>query len=184
MLGLIVALGIVEPRSKIGYAIFRSAYSLPSARSDVLRFYGWSLKEYEGGYVPSSFDDYLTSRLVDCEGTEEESTIIDFQIRQGSARWGDAAFHADQSVQYQIISNIMRRLDSMDYRDAESAMLMVEGLRRGSSIGKGGFHGMSPATLDRAKSKFRIWWGDGQEWPHNRSIDPLVGSGIVVYSGP
>ena len=184
MLGLVVAVGIVEPGTKIGYAIFRAAYSLPSARPDVLRFYSWSLQEYNGGYVPLSFDDYLTDRLPNCEGAEEESEIIDFQIRQGSARWGTAVFHAHERVQRQIISNIVKRLDLMDYEEAVSAMLMVQGLRLEDGIHKGGFGGMNPTTFESAKNRFRIWWGDGRDWPHSRSINPLSDSGIVVNSGP
>lgn len=184
IVGIIVAAGIIEPRGYIGYGIFRSAYSLPPTRTAVLRFYTWSLKEFDGGYLPPRIDEYLIGRLPSCEGCKEETAIIDFQIRQHAARWNHAAFRSHESVQRQMISNLMGRLDTMEYRDAENAMFFIEALRRGSSLGKGDFTGMNPNSCGLAKERFRTWWGDGSMWPYIRSIDPLSGSNIAFHPGP
>ena len=194
ILGLIVAGGIIEPRGSTGYAVFRLAYSLPSTRHAVLGFYSWSLKEYEGGYLPPRIDEFLIGRLAYCEGKPEETAIIDFQIRQGSDRWGAAASRAHEIYQGKMIANIMRRLEEMNVQDAVSAMVFIESLRRKNTIGKGGFSGMwnysdnvfslNRTAFDSAKKSFRTWWGDGSSWPSIRSNDPLSDSELAIHSGP
>jgi len=192
--GLFVAGGIVEPRSPVGHGVFHSAYAFPPTRPAVLRFYTWSLKEFEGGYLPSSIDEFLIDRLAYSQGKPEETAIIDFQIRQGSGRWGDSASRSHESFQKQMIDNIMSRLDGMNDPDAVSAMVFIESLRRENSLGKGGFAGMwtwsdTACTLNRpafesAKESFRKWWGDGSHWPGIRANDPLAGTDLAIHPGP
>ncbi len=192
--GLIVAGGIVEPRSSVGHGVFHSAYAFPPTRPAVLRFYTWSLREFEGGYLPPGIDEFLIDRLASSEGKPEETAIIDFQIRQGSGRWGESASRAHETFQKRMIDNIMSRLDGMNDLDAVSAMVFIESLRLGDSLGKGGFAGMwtssgTACTLNRpafeaAKESFRNWWGDGSTWPGIRAKDPLAGTGLAILSGP
>lgn len=194
ILGLIVAIGIVEPRGAIGRMVFKSAYAFPPARPAVLRFYTWSLKEFEGGYLPPGIDEFLIRRLAFCGDEPEETAVIDFQIRQGSGRWGGSASRSDDTRQKQMIANLMKRLDRMSDRDAVESMVFIESLRRETPLGKGGFAGMwtySNATFtlnrrafDSAKEGFRKWWGDGEDWPGLRADDPLAGTGLSIHSGP
>jgi len=194
ILGIVVVGGLEEPRSSIGHIVFHSAYLFPPGRPAFLRFYNWSLKEMNGGYLPPSIDEFLIDRLAYCNGSPEESAIIDFQIRQGSGRWGDSASRSHESSQHQMIANIMGRLDDMDDPDAVSAMVFIESLRRQNTLGKGGFTGMwiysgDSFTLDRsafevAKERFRDWWSDGSAWPQIRSQDPLSGTELAIHSGP
>jgi hypothetical protein len=194
LLGLIGAYGIVEPRSAAGHVVFHAAYALPLTRPAVLRFYTWSLREYEGGYLPRSMDEYLIDRLAYCEGKPEQTAIIDFQIRQGSGRWGDSASRSHETYQKDMIANIMNRLDGMSDEDAVSAMVFIESLRRENSLGKGGFNGMwtysdttfalNRPAFDAAKDSFRKWWGDGSGWPSIRANDPLANTELVIHSGP
>lgn len=195
--GILVAIvlgGIVEPRSSVGHIVFYTAYTLPPTRPAFLHFYSWSLKEFEGGYLPRSIDVYLIDRLAYCEGKPEETAIIDFQIRQGSGRWGDSASRSHETYQRQMIANIMGRLDQMGDRDAVSAMVFIESLRRENTLGKGGFTGMwtysdntfslNRDSFDAAKGSFAAWWGDGSNWPRIRSNDPLSGTELAIHSGP
>ena len=194
IIGVILAPGIIEPRSSWGQKIFHSAYAFPPTRPAYLRFYQWSLKMFEGGYLPSNTDEYLIGRLPHCEGNPEETAIIDFQIRQGSGRWGRAASRSHETNQGQIISNIMRRLDEMQDQDAVWALVFIESLRREETLGKGGFTGMRNSAgeagslnrpaLDTAKQSFRTWWGDGSNWPAIRSSNPLSGTELEIHSGP
>lgn len=194
ILGMIVAGGIVEPRSSIGHIVFHSAYAFSPARPAVLRLYTWSLKEFEGGYLPPSIDKFLIYRLAYCKGNPEETAIIDFQIRQGSGRWGDSASRSHESYQKQMIANIMNRLDGMNDQDAVNAMVFIESLRREETLGKGGFTGMwtysdttfalNRLAFDSAKQCFRRWWGDGSNWPGIRANDPLAGTELAIHSGP
>ena len=193
LLGLMTG-GLVEPRSSLGHVVFHTGYALPPTRPAFLRFYQWSLAEFEGGYFPSSVDEFLTNRLWHCEGTREETAIIDFQIRQGSLKWGDSACRSHEALQEKIISNIMPRLDDMADDHALSAMVLIESLRREDVIGKGGFTGMwiyndNAATLNRsafnnAKAGFKNWWNDGNGWPSLKNTDPLAGTNLTIDSGP
>ena len=187
--------GLAEPRSSLGHLVFHTGYALPPTRPAFLGFYHRSLAEFEGGYLPSSIDRFLIDRLASCEGSAEETAIIDFQIKQSSARWGDAASSEHESCQKQIIANVMPRLDDMSDEDAVSAMLLIESLRQEDPLLKGSFDGMwnhqvgKVSTLNRpifneAKVKYKVWWGDGGDWPAIRSTDPLADTGLKIWSMP
>lgn len=192
--GGIVAAGIVEPRGPAGPVVFHSAHAFPPTRPAVLRCYTWSLREFEGGYLPPGIDAFLIDRLDSCGGEPEEDAILGFQLRQGAGRWGGAASRSHETRQKQIIAHILSRLDAMGDPDAVSAMLFIESMRRRDPLGKGGFVGIrnlsqSPAALDRrafeaAKEGFRKGWGDGSGWPRIRADDPLAGTGLALRSGP
>lgn len=193
LIGFITA-GLVEPRSSLGNIVFRTSYAFPPTRPAFLRFYQWSLAEFEGGYLPSRADEFLTNRISHCAGTGEGTAIIDFQIRQGSLKWGDAACRSHEELQGKIISNIMPRLNDMSDNDALSAMVFIESLRRKETIGKGGFTGMwtykdNTDTLNRsafnnAKASFKDWWNGGNDWPELKNTDPLAGTNLTIDSGP
>ena len=187
--------GLAEPRSSLGHIVFHAGYALPPTRPAFLGFYHWSLAEFEGGYLPSSIDQFLIDRLASCEGSAEETAIIDFQIKQSSARWGETASREHESYQKQIIANVLPRLDDMSDGDAVSAMLLIESLRQRDPLFKGSFDGMwehqgpNVFTLNRplfeeAKVKYKAWWSDGADWPANRATDPLAGTGLKIWSMP
>ena len=186
--------GLAEPRTSLGHIVFHVGYALPPTRPAFLKFYHWSLAEFEGGYLPSSIDQFLIDRLASCEGSAEETAIIDFQIKQSSARWGEAASREHESYQKQIIAHVMPRLDDMSDEDAVSAMLLIESLRQRDPLFKGEFDGMRThqdgvSTLNRpvfedAKAKYKAWWGDGTDWPAIRSVDPLAGTELKIWSMP
>ena len=187
--------GLAEPRSSLGHIVFHAGYALPPTRPAFLGFYHWSLAEFEGGYLPSSIDQFLIDRLASCEGSAEETAIIDFQIKQSSARWGETASREHEIYQKQIIANVMPRLDDMSDGDAVSAMLLIESLRRRDPLLKGSFDGMwnhqgsNVSTLNQplfeeAKAKYKAWWSYGADWPANRATDPLAGTGLKIWSMP
>ena len=130
-----------------------------------------------------------------CEGSAEETAIIDFQIKQSSARWGETASREHEIYQKQIIANVLPRLDDMSDGDAVSAMLLIESLRQRDPLFKGSFDGMwehqgpNVSTLNRplfeeAKAKYKAWWSAGAAWPANRATDPLAGTGLKIWSMP
>ena len=193
-LGLAVG-GLVAPRSSLGHIVFHVGYALPPTRPSFLKFYHWSLAEFEGGYLPSSIDEFLIHRLTPLEGSAEETAIIDFQIKQSSARWGEAASRMHETYQGQVIAHVLPRLYDMSDEDAVSAMLLIESLRQEDPLFKGSFDGMrthqggNVSTLNRpvfneAKAKYKAWWGDGVNWPAIRSVDPLAGTELKVWSMP
>ena len=186
--------GLAEPRTSLGHIVFHVGYALPPTRPAFLKFYHWSLAEFEGGYLPSSIDEFLIHRLTPLAGSAEETAIIDFQIKQSSARWGRAASRMHETYQGQVIAHLLPRLDDMSDEDAVSAMLLIESLRQEDPLFKGSFDGMwthqggndslnRPAFND-AKVKYKTWWGDGTNWPGIRSVDPLAGTELKVWSSP
>ncbi len=195
---LIVGNGFVEPRSAVGRALFHLRYAPEHSRSSFLRSYRLSLNKYEGGYIPEEVDAFLIQRLSSCQGTPEWDAILNFQLAQSSARWGDAASQADDALKKQVIAYLMPTLETIQPRDALTKMEFIESLRRNSPLHKGGFISRDfydqpdlrgPSTLRRdqlalAIGSFRRWWGDGTEWPHNKSSNPLEGTKITIYSGP
>jgi len=152
------------------------------------------LWKFEGGYLPSAIDEFLIDRLAFCHGTVEETAILDFQIRQSSVRWGDAASRAHYIQKGPMITNIISRIDRMSDLDAISAMVFIESLRRDGSLGKGGLSGLWNYNNDKrklnmdafeiAKESFKSWWKDGSDWPSNKKIDPLANTNLEIYEGP
>ena len=186
--------GLAEPRTSLGHIVFHVGYALPPTGSAFLKFYHWSLAEFEGGYLPSSIDEFLIHQLTPLEGSAEETAIIDFQIKQSSARWGRAASRMHETYQGQVIAHVLPRLDDMSDEDAVSAMLLIESLRQEDPLFKGSFDGMRThqggvSTLNQpvfedAKAKYKAWWGDGADWPAIRSTDPLAGTELKIWSMP
>jgi hypothetical protein len=195
---LVVGCGLVDPGSTLGRAVFHIRYAPEHSRPSFLQVYQRSLKEYAGGYIPTEVDAFLINRLSSCQGTPEWSAILDFQLAQSSSRWGDAASQADDALKKQIIAYLIPTLETIHPSDALKTMVFIESLRRNNSLHKGGFIARDfydqpdlrgPSTLRRdqlalAINSFRRWWGDGTEWPQNKSSNPLEGTKIVIYSGP
>jgi hypothetical protein len=191
-----VGYGVVEPHSSPGHAIFQIAYSLPATRPAFLRFYQWSLREFNGGYLPGAIDEFLVTRLWSSPGTREWQAIIDFQIAQSSSRWGDSFSRVHDDLKQQIIGDIFHRLDTFPPRHAAEALLLVECMRRDDTLHKGGFSNLNlwtndgttatyhPERLATLKDSFRRWWADGVAWPANKNQDPLKGTNIAIYHGP
>lgn len=194
-----IGYGVIEPQTSPGHAVFHAGYSLPVSRPLFLRFYRWSLREFNGGYLPSSIDGFLTSRLWECEGTAEWRAIIDFEISQGSGRWGEALSQTHDEMKRKIIGDIICRQDTFPPEQAVNALLLVESLRQGDPLHKGEFSNLDlwmhdgtkwvlrTEHLDRlalVKDAFRRWWNEGSAWPGNRSQDPLAGTGISIHRGP
>jgi hypothetical protein len=82
----------------------------------------------------------------------------------------------------------------MEDKEAVSAMVFMESLRRETTLGKGGFTGMwtysdrtfslNRTAFEEAKESFNAWWGDGSSWPGIRSKNPLSGTELAINSGP
>ena len=189
-----VAYGIVEPETTIGYLVFRSAYLFSPTRPLFLRFLTDSLRETNGGYVPSTIDQFLIDRLWQCKDSTEWQAIVDFEVRQTSARWGSAMwFSKNEQGKRTVISYLIANLDNYSAEDAASAMVFIEALRRNEQLIK---HDINIHYWDeehqnyvwpqdrraQATELFRRWWGDGHQWPNNRPQNPLEGSRFEIYS--
>jgi len=194
LLSLIVAVGLIEPRSPVGHVVFHVGYTFKPTRPVFLKFYQWSLSKFESGYLPPGVDEFLIDRLSFCQGTVEESAILDFQIRQGSGRWGEAASRSHDIWKGRMIANIVSRIDEMSDSDAISAMVFIESLRRDNCLGKGNFsnmrdyyvgaHNLKVDTFKMAKESFKMWWKDGSDWPSIKQNDPLAYTNLEIHEGP
>lgn len=192
-----VGYGLAEPRSSVGHIVFHIGYCFPATRPTFLSLYQWALRTGDGGYLPSSVDHFLANRLWQCKGSREFEAIIDFQIRQGSGRWGNAPSQLHESVRVMIIDSVMQRLDTMPRSEALSALVFVESLRRGSPLHKGSFAGMytwnesgtrwlfKEDSFELAKTHFKAWWVESQLSSEERlTIDPLAGAELAIHEGP
>jgi hypothetical protein len=141
-------------------------------------------------------DEFLTDRLTDSKGTKEFDAIIDFQIRQGSGRWGEAPSRSYEALRIEIIDSVMRRLDEMSEVEALSAMEFVESLRRRTPLHKGGFSGMYAwddsgrnLVLKReqftlARESFQRWWQSTDDPRIRLTKNPLDGTQLAIHDGP
>lgn len=193
----VIGYGLVaEPRTPLGHALFHAGYLPSPTRPAFLRFYQCALRTGEGGYLPSAVDEFLTARLTDCAGTKEFDAIIDFQIRQGSGRWGEAPSRSYEALRIEIIDSVMRRLSAMSDGEALSAMEFVESLRRGTPLHKGGFSGMyawddsgrnlvlKREQFSLARDSFIRWWQSSYDPKTKLTRNPLEGTQLAIHDGP
>lgn len=193
-----VGYGIAEPQTSAGHTVFRVCYSFPPTRATYLKWLTGSLRDWNGSYVPTTIDEFLVDRLLTSKQSKERNAIIDFEVRQSSARWGMAMFSSpfstDESAKGEVLEYLIRNLDSYQGEDAASAMVLIEALRRNEPLPKHDISGVHywdkegeqyvwpPERRAEAIKLFRAWWGDGRRWPNNKSQDPLAGSQFEIYS--
>ncbi len=188
------AYGTAQPTSPAGHVVFHVGYSIPVTRPLFLHFYSWSLKTFNGGYLPSSVDNFFIYRLWKTDGTSEWRAIIDFQLRQGSSRWGDALPVSHERLRQKVIDYIVDRLDSYDFPQAADAMVLIESLRLGRPLWKGGFSADSighydvhtnqwiwkPEGVRIAREHFKKWWSSSANWSIKKDKNPLDGTGFFI----
>ena len=183
-----VGYGVIEPQTPIGYIIFSARYVFPPTRPNYLQFLTESLRENNDGYVPRAVDEFLVGRLRQRENSAELEAIIDFQVRQSSARWGMAMFSPvfsdSEDEKGEVIGYLIRHVDKYSSEEAASAMVLIEALRRDQQLIK---HDINIHYWDDEHQKyvwpseqraqaielFRRWWGDGHQWPKNKPQSPL-----------
>lgn len=95
-----------------------------------------------------------------------------------------------------IIDSIIKRLDQMSLEEALDAMLLVESVRRGSGIYKGGFEGMYARTdpeeeyvidkvhFELAVTSFKRWWQTPGTPEAKLSKSPQAGTSVEIYEAP
>jgi hypothetical protein len=179
---------IVEPQPVIASAVFQAGYSIHhSTRSPLLHFYTWAMQEYNNGALPQEIDDFLSTKLANCEGSIECQEIVDFQIRQKPQNVSNSFIQAPNDIKKGIIGNIDRRLDSFSDAEAINALLLIEALRTSRNLGKDQFTKIwaeypkvNPETLVIVKTAFRQWWAKDTAWPANKEKNPLEGTGIKI----
>jgi hypothetical protein len=138
-IALFFAYGLIEPHCSARSIVFHTGYAVPQTRPQFLRFYRWSLAEFEGSYIPSRVDDFLIKRLSSCHGTPEWDTILEFQLAQSSALWGTATSQADDPLKKQIIAYLLPSLGTISPNEALNRMEFIDSLRRNDPLHKGGF---------------------------------------------
>lgn len=195
MVGLLLALA--APKSKPAYWLFRCAYASPVPRKSVLESYHSELLSHAGGYTPEMVDQFLCSRLEATASPREIEAIANFYALQASGREGDRIIAVSDGAKQKIIGSIMRNVDGYDVPQVNQALLLVEELRRGSIIWKGGFaptnendHKATNWTqwwlskgARQVKALYSQWWQAPTPWRVKRMQNPLAGSGIEAI-GP
>jgi hypothetical protein len=188
------AYGIVQPQTIPGKHIFHIGYFLSITRSSFLQFYQWSLREYNGNYLPTDINEFLLERLSKSTEREEWDAIVDFYISMDSSRWDKTLLQLPDSLIKQIINNIFVRLDKIDPPQAIRALFLVESLRTGNVPYKGSFsniwtynkddgkYSINTKQFEIVKQSFRYWWADGARWPENKRESPLIGTGTKIIS--
>jgi hypothetical protein len=188
-----VAYGLVQPQSIPGNHIFHIGYFIPITRSSFLQFYKWSLREYNGNYLPSDINEFLIERLSKSTEREEWEAIVDFYIAMDSSRWHKNLLQLSDGLKKQIINNIFVRLDKLDRIQAIHALFLIECLRTGTVPYKGSFSNIwiyddngkfhiNTKQFEIVNKSFRQWWGDGSKWPTNKIESPLKGTGTEIIS--
>ena len=191
----VVLFAVVSPKSKPNYWLFRCAYATPLAKHIVLEQYRSNLWKFGAGYTPDAIDEFLCGRLEANAPQSEINAIAYFYARQASGREGRRILSISGAAKQKVIAAIVQDLDNYDLQQVGPALLLVEELRRGKEIWKGGF-GPNNAKesanwsvwwgkrgANEVKNRYRKWWKSANSWAQKKSQNPLAGSNIEA-EGP
>jgi hypothetical protein len=190
-----VTYAAAERESFLRYALFRTAYSIPLTDAWILRQYSNFLDKYNGGYMGERINTFLCSRLESNPSDSEMAAIIEFYGLRAGGREGYRISEISDVAKQRAISLTLQRVDSYDERLVRGSLLIVENMRRGETIFKGGF---GPADyrwrqsnfnfkswwaengMAEAKGKYKEWWNGNLTWSQKRLIDPLKNSSVEL----
>ena len=191
----VVVFALVSPQSRPNYWLFRCAYSAPIARHIVLERYRSNLWNFGAGYTPNAVDQFLCARLETNAPQSEIDAIAYFYARQASGREGQRIISISDAAKQKVIAAVLRNLDDYNLWQVGPALLLVEELRCGKEIWKGGF-GPNNAKesanwsvwwqkrgASEVKNRYRSWWKSTDSWAQKKGRNPLAGSDIEA-NGP
>ena len=180
----------MSPQSEIAYLLLRVAYAAPVSKKALLQTFRSRLWEHGGGYTPSRTDEFLCSRLEASASQEEIDAIAKFYALQSSGRETERMLKLSDAAKEKVVGAIMRDLDSYDMWSLNRALLLVEELRSGKLIWKGGFGPTEEAQAlnwtvwwqkrgaAQVKALYRKWWNADSSWKTKQAVNPLANSGI------
>ena len=167
---------------------------MSSNKNTALQGYDANLIKYNGGYIPEQVDKFLCSRLQSSTSDEELNAIADFYIFKAGGREGRYIFSLPTQNKQRVTGNILSRLEDYKPQQAASALILVEVMRRGESLGKAIFrstHGNTAAypqyeswlqrrALPEAKAQYLKWWHASPTWQQKERHNPLANSNLEI----
>jgi hypothetical protein len=193
LFGLIYA--AAEPNGFLRYAFFRTAYSVSVTRAWMLQQYSNFLNNHNGGYMGEPIDTFLCSRLESNTSDSERAAVLEFYSLRAGGREGDRISKISDSSKQRAIPLLLQKVDSYNARQALGALLVIEDMRRGETIYKGGFvlasnewekasfnfdRWWAESGLPETKAKYNRWWNMKLDWNQKKLIDPLSDSNVKV----
>ena len=178
---------VAEPKSGIGYQLFRAEYALAPSKGFYLERYRSRLWMSDGGYVSPATRQFLVKRLERGSPTEV-AAIADFWVQQAQGREYGLADELSPAGRERLIASVMSQLSSYNAATQDQALFLVEEVRSKRDIGKGNFYVTNYAQFVRARQglsqrqvvaqAYQAWWNLPLTWEQKRAIDPLKGKGL------
>ena len=189
---LLVGMYVVEePGSPPGVFIFCCAYTSPLSKDRVLTQYETLLRENDGMYLSPEADKFLSARFIDASSAEA-SILADFYARRPFGRDGDGLANLPAAQKERVIALLLSRIETYGDWQREHALWLIEGMRQGRALWKGGFAAENrPYNSDSKiwwKSKgnaqlvacYRRWYARDLSWEQKRRLNPLAGMEFTV----
>jgi len=183
---------VLEPQRAHGYALFRSRYALARDKNSMLKSYDANLVNHNAGYIPEQVDKFLCSKLQSSTSVEEASAIVDFYAFKAGAREGRFIYSLPAQTKERVVDLLLKRLNHYDANEAESAIILIEVLRRGKYLGKASVVSTGRAVnyetwwpqqgLPQAKRSLHKWWSSYPTWQEKEKHDPLKDSSLQVVA--
>jgi hypothetical protein len=182
-----------RPDHPASIALFKIAYESSPTRRAFLEFYSPVRRDVSAGTIPSEIDQFLCDRVEKTTDAAELAAIVNLYEIQAGWREGYCIYKVSDAAREKIAAQIVTDLDNDERLSAKFTLL--EEIRRGESIGKGGFE---PAPERRfltreewlvwtaeaepvTKEHFQKWWNSGLSWEEKKKIAPLQGTGFGVH---
>lgn len=180
----------MSPQSKAAYFLLRVAYASPIDKKALLQTFRSRLWEHGGGYMPPGADNFFYSRLETNASPQEIDAIAGFYVSQAEGRETERLLALSDDARQKVVASIMRNLDSYDVWQRGRALLLVEELRSGKTIWKGGFAPTDEAQAlnwtnwwqkrgaAQVQTLYKKWWDSDSSWKTKQAQNPLADSGI------
>lgn len=182
------------PDNEYSIELFKIVYKLPVGRKSFLEFYS-PARENVRGYVPVEVNQFLIQKLEVTKNENEFSAIVNFYALQASDHRLGYLLQISEQAKIKVIKQIIKDLD--DEATFVGKIMMLEELRIGKSLGKGGyfiektnypqfatwkehqkwFYGQSASVVI---PKYKEWWNSNLSWEEKRKINPLQETNVRV----
>jgi hypothetical protein len=181
------------PDHPVSIALFKVAYEISPTRRAFLEFYSPVRRDVSAGSIPLEIDQFLCGRVEQTTDAGELAAIVNLYEIQAGWREGQCIYNVSDASREKIAAQIVADLDNNERLSAKFTLL--EEIRRGESIGKGGFAPAPERSFSTreewlvwtaeaepiAKAHFQRWWNSGLSWEEKKKIAPLQGTGFGVH---
>ncbi len=172
----VIFYAVIEPKSDIGFRLFRLRYDTATNKPHFLAGFSQELDDFEGGTIPVAIDNYLVARFTSAASETERAGIVDFYVRQQA--YGRPGYRL-RDMGEPFVALLFQRLPQYDSKQQLAAIAAIEGCRRGESVHKFYFTPLASAVehhqlpVETVIGAYEHWWHMPLPWAQKIGVNPI-----------